>query len=1238
MKTIHMKSLLITIVLTIAFLSSAQHTPIWVTTFDETNAQLIALDHFGDNQLVAIERFQKKYRILTINQSDGDTSEILKIGGGYHFKPTQIKSDYDGNVLITGTYKKSFYVADYAFESVTNPVKTFLIKFKPGQDIDTNNIVQFESLQTNQMGILSNNDIVLSGTFRYGANVMGQELEAGLDDVFILKLKPSLTLDWVKSYGGNGDEAGTGMHILDDDHIIMSAKINREFNLGGTRQIQLAHDLISGSVLWKMNPDGQIVWHTVYGAIRYGKVWIEEIRSKDEQLFLAMGCEKGLVLGQEDLLSMGRQDVLLAQVDASGKNTTLVKHVKSPWDVQLAGFGIRENTLHLAGTFQRRIHIDDKKYYANEDTSRFINEIYYMTYNLQEHSHSFTAIGSKDNEIANAFYVGNESVFLTGNFDKAFRWGTYTLENKDFTQDGFIAAIGLKSLGVNSNPTTSSGNSSTPPRCPDPDRPTITSIQKEESNIRVHWKAVDRAAHYEIIVANNATLTDVVYQNMQIVPSEVPSLEVNGLEPGSTYFVRVFVEIDCKKREKSSIVPAKTKTETSVEDPEVQTPPQKDCEPPSPPVFRGASSTVNSVKALWHNVQGAQRYEFYLAQDPSFGSIVFQNTNIAPTLSPQQEVSNLEANKNYYAKVIVVNDCPKEASSEIKMIRTKAKTAETVGSECTPERPEITKVEPENYAFTAYWRPIADISHYNIYVFDGDNLEDTLHASKDLHVSEEPFYRVNALQGKHTYFFNVVATKKCRDQMATSRSELTEVTTTCIDDTIVMHHSDGHLQFQLVDCEGNVKCMGTDVAGNIVVIGTCNDNDAGGVEEPEKPGVTLVGPIDLNPSEDCEDHQRRVPIKEADKPFRYVCVNIEDPAPKHPCMELPTDRERLICIAQEGVDKVNDLTEEIKKRYEEMVNLSQKAEKETTSEAERLKINKRVQEELLPQHQKLVNRIDTIRMEYEQLLNAIVMNGNISIPVKSDGAGITISPEALGVYVRWSKYDDRWTRPGPQLIVEVKVANFPKRRVKSWGHQWKIEAINDIYGQSFDASGEPLSEEGLYGFRPCHEVRGTTSWNIAILNEFEHMGYQKFWNPQKKHFDPDIWQQCSGKNLTRERAQEFQNHQIMMQLFQSSKDKTVDLDALGFFPHHFFLLATTTPDDLQNESAFLAYLESMKRMSAVYYSFYEHPHIAFQLLQTLRLKVEKSYERYWYDGGYKIYYGYKELDPDIAKKVKEALR
>lgn len=73
------------------------------------------------------------------------------MGGGYYSKLKQIKADQSGNVIIAGTYKKEMRIDTYERKSNSPVMKSFLVKFKPGSPLDTNNILHFDDLITEQL-------------------------------------------------------------------------------------------------------------------------------------------------------------------------------------------------------------------------------------------------------------------------------------------------------------------------------------------------------------------------------------------------------------------------------------------------------------------------------------------------------------------------------------------------------------------------------------------------------------------------------------------------------------------------------------------------------------------------------------------------------------------------------------------------------------------------------------------------------------------------------------------------------------------------------------------------------------------------------------------------------------------------------------------------------------------------------------------------------------------------------
>lgn len=1230
-----------------------QTNPNWITKFEVPYTQMMAIDHLSGNELVALKtkRYSKLHQVITINKETGDTTEIMKLDGGAGFKVTALKADFLGNVLIAGTYKKELRIGAYEKKSETHVTKTFLAKFKPGQALDTTKIQHFEALETSQLGVLPNNEIVLSGYFRYGANILGQQLEAGLDDVFVMKLTPGLQLGWIKNYGEGSDERTTSMHVSKDGNIIVAAKFSHKFNLGEGNSIELLRGNNYGTAIWKMSPSGSIIWHQVFSGYKYGRPETVKITSDDSFLYLGVTFEGDLLMNRDTLSSMGRQDLSIVRLDQNGKNRQLLMHVKSPYDAEIAGLLSADEDLFLAGNFEKRIHLKDQLIYAKGDTSRYSSakEIFYVRFNKQSNQFQLETIGSPAFESCQTIAIDARNFYLAGTYDESFEWGTFSVENQDRKPDAYVTAL-PRVNGLSSTTDTADendqgtadeaeGNDDTgeedpkEPGCPDPSRPSILSIGKYTTSLNVRWRAVDRAHHYELIVAEDRSLTNPVFSSMNIPPSDNPSRLVNHLKPNHQYYVQVFVENDCGKRAKSIVVPAKTKPLEENDEPT----PEDDCEAPKAPSVRAFDITNKSATVSWSPVEGATHYEFVVSENEQFTSVVYKNTSISASTT-EQSITGLFPGRRYHYYVIVENDCPERTKSSIGVIPTRMGGEPIREADCNPTPPVVTNIELENYAFTASWAGLPEISHYNLYVSNFQDFRDTIYMSEDLKfTTAQPYHRVNKLKGKTNYFFNVVVTKNCKETTAIARSLNKKITTTCVDDTIIMQdpNQNGTLLFQLVDCEGNLIKMGSIIQDTMALIDSSTEDPAGILKTFKDSTVATtfkVGPIDLNPSNECDENQRRVPIQQINEEIKYECVEITDPRPESPCMDLATDRERFICLAQQGIDEAKAKYQEIKKIKDEMAELGKVYENESTSESERAKIYKRYVEEFTPKIEEEKANYDTIRMKYEQMLNAIVMKGNITLEIKNEGSGITMSPEAVGFYVHWSGADPDWKIPGPRLTLEINVSNFPKEKVYVF-HQWWVNAIKDIYGQTFEKDGTPISAEGLYGFSPCIEVQGTKSIGFKIIGEFDKMGYMKFWGNKRKNYDPELWAKCSPVSFMNEHYKKHQ-HQIMSLPFQEEGSTGIDLDQIGFFPNHLFLANTSKIKGETYTSAFNAYYQAMEKMSDIYLSYYQEPHITFLLWQNLRLKVQNNHNKFWYQGGYRIYYGFDDLDPELTTKVK----
>lgn len=544
----------------------------------------------------------------------------------------------------------------------------------------------------------------------------------------------------------------------------------------------------------------------------------------------------------------------------------------------------------------------------------------------------------------------------------------------------------------------------------------------------------------------------------------------------------------------------------------------------------------------------------------------------------------------------------------------------------SPDKPVVSNTEAGNYDFSIYWNAISLAKYYEVYVSENQSFTDTVISYPAIKATSEPGKKVEGLVGDKTYYFNIVVVNECNKK---ATSETYQIKTLCEYDTILFSEGPDLVHFQVVDCRGKIECMGLYKSDSVMMIGECSGGPGAKIYFPKRDSAS-VGPVEPN-STKCNNNEYALPKRKyINNQWVTDTICIPNSGNKltgkaHPCYDLPTDRERIICLAREGMEIVEA---RLKKMDDYKTELQNMTYENTTSPSDSIKLKNRAKW-LFKRFNALKDTLEIIREEYQGRLNAIVSKRTIKVDVNNKGAGFTITPQATAYEVRWNKYDDRFKNPGPQLMVEFEISNFPKKVVDGWGFTKKIRTVRSVQLDILDGSGKMLSPTSTLLLTPCFQVRGTLTTNLAILKQYENVRSLAFGGSHYKAFNPELWNDCDPDFLHPERERNKIVHNYLQNDVQSP--------AVNKMIQHLLISVVIDdyPDLALAEIDF--YFRGCSQMATIYFEIYHDQSTTLNFLHKLREKVTNGYSTYYYYNGYKVYPGFKDFDKETGAKIKAAL-
>ena len=465
--------------------------------------------------------------------------------------------------------------------------------------------------------------------------------------------------------------------------------------------------------------------------------------------------------------------------------------------------------------------------------------------------------------------------------------------------------------------------------------------------------------------------------------------------------------------------------------------------------------------------------------------------------------------------------------------------------------------------FTANWKKVDDAKYYHIKLGTNRNMDALIKEEYNLS-KETNAYTFTGLASGERYYYQVIAENDCGKQAKSkiaSEKIKCKVDYFFLDDPA----NPGCTFFVRVDCHGKMTNIGylCDSGGVVINPPPPDDTIEGrNPEDPEKsdPGMNppipgkkppLIegekskdpkksgpstnppiprrkplffgtmpdkgekggigsGPVKddgsipiepYNPSSTKEPKTKYIPVSEIFPPSEEAEVETPPVFQTSPCVKLD-DKEKIICLAKEGYEKVQTL----KKR---IVNVREALEKEFTenkySQEEALKIATEKQGVITA----LEKQIDSIRKEYGEFINAIAAKRSIKIPVLNN-SGFTVE-DGVVYEGRWNKYDDAFKTPGPQLLVEFKISDFNKKLVGV--NKDRCESVESVQREFIMNDGSKPYGRGRLLVWPCAQVRGSISNNVAVIDQFENLGKIEFNNTMRSSWRCETWEKCKGASL-----------------------------------------------------------------------------------------------------------------------------
>lgn len=533
-------------------LTYSQSQYLWAKQFDGDNTIIEKLSQNSNSDFWAIKQNNSENELLLLSKSSGNTLKSVKFSGDRDFKIRDIQTDANGQTYILGTFRKNFTFGNFTKECEKWINRTFVAKLDKKGEINEQQMLILEGVYLYKMNFTSQGEILLGGDHINNANLYGKVLNSRGNDVIVITIDKNFNkknLFTIESFGNNTLH---GIYINQNNEIYISMDIMK-MAISGNDTILLPKEVYKSHLLLKISRSGKFAWGKTFPMRRGCYYSGEELSELNGKLFFSIIFSPYFVIGNDSIISRGKQDLALCSVNSNGSDLKLLHHFKSRYDVSLFDLKTYDQQVNLAGNFSVSLDISGTKLIVGGDTTGYqLNaDGYLVSFNEQGQLQSQIQVGDimKDQLKSVLFY--DDCILVSGQFKEIFKAGNTELSTKYGKPNGFIASL------KNNASVTSTNNSNSD--CVTPDEPIVlASSDLDISKFTVNWKKVDDAKYYHIKLGTSSEMDNLIKEEYNL-SKETNSYTFTGLVSGKKYYYQVITENDCGKQAKSKIASQETK-------------------------------------------------------------------------------------------------------------------------------------------------------------------------------------------------------------------------------------------------------------------------------------------------------------------------------------------------------------------------------------------------------------------------------------------------------------------------------------------------------------------------------------------------------------------------------------------------------------------------------------------------------------------------------------------------------
>lgn len=249
---------------------------------------------------------------------------------------------------------------------------------------------------------------------------------------FIFSISKSQTqnFNWVKQFGGTGEEYGFGITVDDSSNSYVTGYMDAENNLRQSSGLCINHDVF----IAKYDKYGTLKWIKQIGGGADDMAWAITT-DKNHNVYITGSFQDTLFLNSGDLISTDFKDLFIAKFNSAGD---LLWAKKAGGSLVNCGYGIStdsQNNVYITGSFNGTTQFENTFI-----TSRGLNDAFLAKYDTYGNFEwAINEGGSTQNDESFALSIDkNDNVYVCGKFADTAYFSSDTIISKG-NSDYFIA-------------------------------------------------------------------------------------------------------------------------------------------------------------------------------------------------------------------------------------------------------------------------------------------------------------------------------------------------------------------------------------------------------------------------------------------------------------------------------------------------------------------------------------------------------------------------------------------------------------------------------------------------------------------------------------------------------------------------------------------------------------------------------------------------------------------------------